>query len=95
MALSKKRIETITQLLGNEERDSLFKVSPKGENDTFSTSGLNAFLYFGLNVIESAPSVFPWYDPITLCAKTSTITMCQYLLNIESVHLLAPHMQFN
>ena len=27
--------------------------------------------------------------------KTSTITMCQYLLNIESVHLLAPHMQFN
>ena len=33
MALSKKRIETVTQILGSIDRDSLFKVTAKGEND--------------------------------------------------------------
>ena len=31
--------------------------------ETFSTSGANAFLYFGLNVKDSAPKDFPWYEP--------------------------------
>ena len=34
-------------------------ISPKDENDTFSTKGENDFLYFGLNVNDSAPNDFP------------------------------------
>ena len=43
-----------------ERKDSM---SPNDANDTFSTKGWNAFLYFGLNVNDSAPNDFHVYDP--------------------------------
>jgi len=39
-----------------ERRDS---ISPNDAKETFSTNGSNAFLYFGLNVNDNAPSDYP------------------------------------
>ena len=53
----------ITKAVSSSITDFKDSMSPKDAKDTFSTRGANAFLYFGLNVIDNAPNDFPWYDP--------------------------------
>ena len=46
-----------------ERERSENSMSANDAKETFSTNGENAFLYFGLNVNDSAPNDLPWYDP--------------------------------